>query len=780
MDFDVVLYFLVTRELRSAQRWIEARPMSNNQFTRQSLISLLDRVLDVLTVAAAVAIPLFFLPITSEAFFINKHFLMFILAAVMLVLWTVGFVLKKQVKMTVSPLLLPMLLMAAGVVVSQIGGGGSPAEALIGRIGLYFSGFIIFMVGSSRRSEVGKWLTGALSAAAGILGLASILAVAGVFQSFGLADYTKVFTPAGGLTGALVAELAGLAIVLAGLKAKGQGPKAKGHTDTLSPQPLALSPEQETTGQALKKLGLIATTILIVSGAIIAGIMMFPRPLTPERSDGGQAGQQGAAVNMPLRTGWQIAIETLKEKPFFGVGTAAYLSAYTKYRPLTANSGDAWSQRILQAPNEILQTFTTNGLVGLEVLLFLLYQLYRLTQTAGSKQTAGPERKQSTGLAIGLVIVAASLLVLPLNVVSLSVLITLMTAMVLSEKATSDKQQATDDNIYEATLGVVAWREKLPAVFTAVLPWFFLVLAVILSGGVLFLTSRAWAAEVTYRQALVAIMGNDGTTAYNKLIQTIQWNPFIDTYHRQYADVNLRLANSLAGQQNLTDQDRVNVSQLVQQSIREGKIAVQLDPEDVQNWEILARTYRALINVAQGAGDWTLVAYSEAVRRDPVNPLLRLELGGVFYNLQDWESATRNFQAAVNLKPDYANGYYNLALAYEQDNRPERAAQAMQAALSNLRADSADYAAAQTKLTELLEKAKVQSTEGSEGREGPAAGGELKGREPLPTPLPGANRVELGEEEKPPVTPTPTAGPTPSIMTPTPSESPLFSPTPEL
>ena len=488
MDFDVVLYFLVTRELRSAQRWTEARPMSNNQFTRQSLISLLDRVLDVLTVAAAVAIPLFFLPITSEAFFINKHFLMFILAAVMLALWTVGFVLKKQVKMTVSPLLLPMFLVAAGVIASQIGGGGSVAEALIGRIGLYFSGFIIFMVGSSRRSEVGKWLTGALAAAAGILGLASILAVAGVFQSFGLADYTKVFTPAGGLTGALVVELSGLAIVLARLK----GGRHLAHETNASHE----THESNESGQAIKKLGLIATTILIVSGAIIAGIMMFPRPLTPERSDGGQAGQQGAAVNMPLRTGWQIAVETLKEKPFFGVGTAAYLSAYTKYRPLTANSGDAWSQRFLQAPNEILQTFTTNGLIGLVVLLFLLYQLYRLAQTAGPERSLpgagqGDSSKQSTGLAVGLLIVAASLLVLPLNVVSLSVLVTLMTAMVLAEKATGN-------NVYEATIGLVALREGLvkidsypsdpsvsprpsqAAVATAVLPWFFLV---ILSDG---------------------------------------------------------------------------------------------------------------------------------------------------------------------------------------------------------------------------------------------------------------------------------------------------------
>jgi tetratricopeptide (TPR) repeat protein len=465
----------------------------------------------------------------------------------------------------------------------------------------------------------------------------------------------------------------------------------------------------------------------------------------------------------------------LKEKPFTGVGSAAYLSAFTKYRPLGANSGDLWNQRFLQASNEILQTFTTNGLIGLLVLLYLLYQLYRLAQTVPQGLTFADAKVRplnTSGLAISLLAVAASLLLLPLSVVSLSVLVTLMTSLVISQKALSPQPIANSQSpaIYDATIGLVALREKLPAVFTTVLPWALMVLAVILSGGTLFLTSRAWAAEIAYRRALVAIIQNDGTEAYNKMIQTIQWNPFIDTYHRQYADINLRLANSLAARQNLSDQDRANVSQLVQQSIREGKIAVQLDPEDVQNWEILARTYRALINVAQGAGDWTLVAYGEAVRRDPVNPLLRLELGGVFYNLKDWESAIRNFQAAVNLKPDYANGYYNLALAYEQDGRTARAAQAMQAAVTNLRADSADFAAAQQKLTELVEK--VKSTPETTSTTGTTGVGELSGPEPLPTPLPGANRVKLGEEEKPPVTPTPTPSlsPTPTVnITPTPA-----------
>jgi len=196
------------------------------------------------------------------------------------------------------------------------------------------------------------------------------------------------------------------------------------------------------------------------------------------------------------------------------------------------------------------------------------------------------------------------------------------------------------------------------------------------------------------------------------------------------------------------------VSQLIQQSIREGKIAIQLDPGDVRNWEQLAVIYRALINVADGSKDWTITAYSEAIRRDPINPLLRLDLGGVFYSLKDWDNAIRTFQTAVSLKPDYANAYYNLALALEQAGKLTDAAKAMQAAVQNLDAKSPDYEAAVAKFEELAKKAKEES--GIRNQETMGTSKEpLTKPQPLPTAGPGANKVDLTPKEAPPVTPTP-------------------------
>jgi tetratricopeptide (TPR) repeat protein len=232
------------------------------------------------------------------------------------------------------------------------------------------------------------------------------------------------------------------------------------------------------------------------------------------------------------------------------------------------------------------------------------------------------------------------------------------------------------------------------------------------------------------------------------------------------------LANSLAAQKDLSDQDRTNVSQLIQQAIREGKIAVQLDANDVRNWEELSVIYRALINVADGAKDWTTVSYSEAIRRDPVNPLLRLDLGGVFYSLKDWESAIRTFQTAVSLKPDYANAYYNLALAYEQAGKSTDAVRAMQSAVQSLDAKSPDYEAAIKKLEELAKKAKEELGASSQETVGTSKE-PLTKPQPLPTAGPGANKVDLGPKEAPPVTPTPTTEPTQTpdvVLSPTPGQ----------
>lgn len=710
-----------------------------NPEIRLNIIKIVNKALDTVTVLAVVAIPLFFMPITAEMFTINKHLLMFSLAGLALLLWAAGFVAEGKIRITASPLLAPLGLLAVSAAVSIWTEKSALAESLIDRGGWLIAILILFAVGSSRSPKLAGWIRGGLILAGSLIGLSMLLGFSGVLAGMKISWLSgKVFS----LTGSLLSGLLFLA--------------------TVFPLVMKQLTIKDGKNDAVKKLSLAVAGVLMAAGIIVSAIQIYPAVMGSERSNNGI---------MPLAIGWQVAIETMKEKPFFGVGPAGYMAAYTQYRPISTNTADLWAQRFQSAPNELLQIFTTMGLVGLAALLFLIWKLIKLTKydQAGNKD----------GLTLATGIMLVSLLLLPLNVVSISLLTSLLILMTLSIKGSGK----AGSGVYDATLGLVALKEGLlkventpyaavavpqtrQTVSTTILPWIFLIPAAAISILILWMTGRVWAAEVNYRQALMAFNANDGTGAYNSLIKTLNWNPWIPLYHRQYADVNLRLANALAAKQDLSDQDRTNVNQLIQQSIREGKLAAQINPKDVQNWETLARIYRSLIKVAEGAENWTVVAYTEAIKVDPINPALRLELGGIFYNLEDWESAAQNFQAAVSLKPDYANGYYNLALAYEKEDKISQAIRAMQATLQNIKADSPDYDVAQNKLKELVDKAGKQPAEKPSG-ESP----ELSAPETLPTPLPGANRVKLGETEAPPVTPSPSAAPTGTVtVTPTPTE----------
>ena len=157
---------------------------------------------------------------------------------------------------------------------------------------------------------------------------------------------------------------------------------------------------------------------------------------------------------------------------------------------------------------------------------------------------------------------------------------------------------------------------------------------------------------------------NDGREVYTNLQKAVQVNPYIEKYRNQFAQMNLLLANNIARKENITDDERKAAGQFVQQSIAEAKALVALNPNRASNWNTLAVIYRNIINVAQGADAWTVASYQEAIKHDPANPLLHLNLGGVFYGAKNYEGSTMAFERAVSLKPDWANAHYNYCLLY--------------------------------------------------------------------------------------------------------------------
>lgn len=91
----------------------------------------------------------------------------------------------------------------------------------------------------------------------------------------------------------------------------------------------------------------------------------------------------------------------------------------------------------------------------------------------------------------------------------------------------------------------------------------------------------------------------------------------------------------------------------------------------------MANVYKNIITIAQGADVWAISSYQRAIILDPANPSYRLNLGGIYYLLGQYSDAASFFSQAVSLKPDWSNGYYNLAWSYYQNKEYDKAALAM-------------------------------------------------------------------------------------------------------
>lgn len=654
-------------------------------------------------------LPLFFLPITSEFFDLNKTLLLVFGTLIGILLWALTQI-KGEFRLRVTGFDLPVLAFGLVFLTSAILVTPNKIDAYVApgaTTFIVFATLLYFLIVQSSRSEdvggdegrkegVVFWLLLGASIAA----LVSALSGTGILQFVA----SKIPNAPLWLTQPMFNTIGGILPAI---------------TVFAALLPVAVL-------RVMKGKNMVVETILLV--LLVAGLASSLYHALP--------GKPGSPRLLPVETGWSITLETLKRSPLLGVGPGNYVEAFNRFRSADYNNSSVWNLRFSSSSNWYLEVWTVAGLLGIGAFLWLVWTIVR-------------EKGNLHPVYYTLLAILVIFLLVPVGFVLLSVFYILLAVLAAS--------RGSDLSFQFAAQGSTSRKSNFVS-------WFFVLVASSLLVGAGVYTRGVYAAELSYKQALDSVAANDGLGAYNALIRAINQNPGVDRYRLTYSQINLALANNIAAKQDLTDQDRQTVSQLIQQAIREGQAAVALNRNRSGNWENLARVYQAVMPFAQGADQFAIQTYQQAVALDPVNPNLRIALGGVYYALGQYEEAVKVFEVATLAKPDLANAHYNLAVALREKKDVVRASQEMNATLSLVSPGTPDYDKAKAELDELQKKVAEEATPSAKVQ--PVAGQQA----PLQAPQPAPEQViepplELPSEAAPPstesATPTPIPAPIP-------------------
>ncbi len=425
-------------------------------------------------------------------------------------------------------------------------------------------------------------------------------------------------------------------------------------------------------GMFLRQKGLLEKAFLGVSLALIAfGLTINVTQILPGRP---------ASPKLPsLQTSWEVAVETIKKSPVLGIGPANYLTAFNLFRPVSYNSTDLWAAKFTTARNFYLTYLAETGILGLLAFGILFSQLYRHF----GHDFLLFAKKSSVIVLLGLFALFPGAAFIMVYLFAL-----------LSAFSDSEERQRAEFNIHPSFI-------EIPVLIGIFLVGFY-------GAGMV-------SAEVKFKQALEALTKNDAKFTYDLMRGAVAKNPGSDLYHSSLSQINMALASSVAAKKDLTDEDKNTVSQLISQAITEAKAAVTLNPQRAGNWEVLAKTYRNIMPFAQGADNFAVQTFSRAIALDPINPNLRIALGGTYFALGRLDEAIDTFKLAVLAKPDLANAHYNLATAYREKKNFDAAITEMNNVLGLVQKDSPDYKLAQTTLDD-LQKQRPSSAKATEGQ----------------------------------------------------------------
>lgn len=676
---------------------------------------LLNLVAKGLVLSLIIILPFFFLTLTTEFFETPKFIALVIITLGLILLWAGAAVATGKLKITKSPVDIPLLLLLIVAVVSTFF-SKSPWVSIIGNLPkvhgslsaivvyvlLYFV-LVTTLKHTSKLKEISNFMliTGLILSAwtlAAYFGTSlplqgtvfpnftptgSSSSTVGLLLMFLPFVYIKLFEQDKyqiKIFPAIVASLFLTTIVLIG-------------TTPLyiaTALVLILIFLTESPANIVKNVQFVAPPLALA--LVFAVLSLVNIPYLTQNPIYSKAQSFPRELQAPFIESWKVSVSSFRDSPFWGSGPSTYPFDFTLYKPIEYNNSKVWNIRFDSAFNEYFQILATLGATGvLALILFTIVALSQAYKVLIHPPAGGSG--QDKQLALSTFAFFIFLFLHPATLVTFAMGLLILTLLFVKTQ-----------KVGEYNLSVTNYPTSYAQAFDA-LPGVILMAAILLTMFVIFFVGKYSLADYYHRIALNSIASNQGLQAREALINAVRLNNYSDRYRIDLAQTSFALANAIAaaksGGDGLSDQDKQNIQILLSESIDHGRAAVAISGQNPANWEVMAVLYRQIAGVAQNALVFSLDSYGRAIQRDPLNPILRLNVGGVYYTVKNYDLAVRFFTDSVNLKPDFANGYYNLAVALRDKGDLQTAKLAANRALELVKKDSPDYPIA-SKLVEEL------------------------------------------------------------------------------
>lgn len=582
-----------------------------------------------------VAFPLLFTTLTTDNFVIPKQALLIGVSLLIFILFGAKTLADKEVTIRRTPYDTPIIIFLAIIFLGSI---LSPnrAESLTAFVSLLFASSLYFLFTNTIRTPkslilvIVSYLSGAfLSSILFALNFSKIY----VFPT-SIAK-SQIFTPLGSLLDLAIYASTALVLLLYLFFYWKNSEKIK---------------LKKLPGRSQVILGVFvikALILFIVVGLAIYSLLKLQNPLI-----------------LPFDTGFQVSFATISQDTqrwvlnfLLGSGFGTFASDFSRFKLAVFNQSPYWNLTFFRSSSFVLELLATTGVLGLLSYLYLGYKVLK-----------------TKPLFLPVVFFFLLSFVLPFSAISVALLFILL-GIYGALRGLSDKR------FFDVQLALVTLKSGLVAVsqndkrevkrgLSKLLPSTIFIIILVIVAFLGTLSGKYVLANKIFQDSLVAAGNNKGSDAYNKQSEALNLAPYNDAYQRVFSQTNIALANSLSSSTpkgaSPSAQTQQTIYTLIQQAINSARTATTLSPNTSANWQNLSGIYRSLIGFGKNADQFAVLAMQQAVALDPTNPQEYLNLGGLYYQLSVYDKAADQFRTAINLKQDFANAYYNLAHALQQ------------------------------------------------------------------------------------------------------------------